>query len=124
MRKNIHLETERTILRELTELDAESFYNLNQDLEVLKYTGDKPFQNVNSAKEFLKNYDQYKLFGVGRLAVIDKKSTTFIGWCGLKYNAEKDEFDIGFRFFKEYWNKDLLLKLQKNVSTLGSKNLK
>lgn len=50
-------------------------------------------------------YDQYEKFGVGRLAVIDKTTLKFIGWCGLKYNQDKNELDIGFRFYRNYWNK-------------------
>ena len=27
-----------------------------------------------------------------------------MGWCGLKYTVELDEFDVGYRFFKQFWN--------------------
>ena len=27
-----------------------------------------------------------------------------IGWCRLKYTPSKKKYDIGFRFYKEYWN--------------------
>jgi RimJ/RimL family protein N-acetyltransferase len=96
--------SERTILRQLTEADAADFYALNADEEVLKYTGDKSFKNIEEAREFLRNYNQYKLYGVGRMAVIDKTSGKLMGWCGLKYHEQSNEFDIGFRFFKHYWN--------------------
>jgi hypothetical protein len=90
--------SERTILRQLTEADAADFYALNADEEVLKYTGDMPFKNIEEAREFLRNYNQYKLYGVGRMAVIDKTSGKLMGWCGLKYHEQSNEFDIGFRF--------------------------
>jgi RimJ/RimL family protein N-acetyltransferase len=99
------LETARTIMRPLTILDAEDFYMLNMDPDVIRYTGDDAFESVEKAKEFLAQYDQYEKFGVGRLAVIEKETSKFIGWCGLKYHPEDDLHDIGFRFFKEYWNK-------------------
>lgn len=99
------LETERTYLRHLTTDDAENFYNLNLNHEVLKFTGDEPFKNIEDAENFLSNYDQHKKYGVGRLAVIEKITDKFIGWCGLKYSPEDDEYDIGFRFFQDYWNK-------------------
>jgi RimJ/RimL family protein N-acetyltransferase len=44
---------------------------------------------------------------VGRLAVIDKATNEFIGWCGPKYIQIKDENDLGFRLFRQYWNKGL-----------------
>lgn len=98
------LETKRTYLRNLLIGDAEDFYRLNLDPAVLKYTGDRPFQTVDEARRFLEQYDQYEKYGVGRLAVIGKGTNAFIGWCGLKYSPEVDEYDIGFRFFKDVWN--------------------
>jgi len=103
--KTIKLETERTYLQNLTVNDAVDFYRLNLDPDVLKYTGDVPFQTVDGARRFLKQYEQYEKYGVGRLAVIDKETDAFIGWCGLKYSPDIDEYDIGFRFFKDVWNK-------------------
>lgn len=105
MNRDQLLETKRTIMRNLTIDDADDFYALNLDPEVIQYTGDLAFENVQVAKEFLNNYDQYEKYGVGRLAVIEKATSTFIGWCGLKYSEDKDEYDIGFRFFRPYWNK-------------------
>ena len=84
--------------------DAADFYRLNLDPDVLKYTGDVPFQTVDDARMFLEQYDQYEKYGVGRLAVIGKETNAFIGWCGLKYSPDIDAYDLGFRFFKDVWN--------------------
>lgn len=105
MNKNTYLETERTIMRNLLPEDALEFYTLNLDKEVLKYTGDKPFESIELAEGFLRNYDQYVRFDVGRLAVIQKDTSEFLGWCGLKFSETTNEYDIGFRFFKKHWNK-------------------
>ena len=48
------LETERLLLRELNPDDAGDFFNLNENPNVIKYTGDKAFQNIDEAREFLK----------------------------------------------------------------------
>jgi ribosomal-protein-alanine N-acetyltransferase len=119
-----NIETERTIMRKLTKEDAENFYNLNLDEEVLKFTGDKPFENLQTAIDFLTNYDQYEKYGVGRLAVIDKETLKFIGWCGLKYNQDKNEYDIGFRFYKNYWNKGYATETAKKCLDFGFGKLK
>jgi len=99
------LETNRLILRELNSSDAKSFYDLNSNSNVIKYTGDSAFKSLEEAREFLENYLDYKLNGYGRWAVIDKITNKFIGWCGLKFGEMKNETDIGFRFFEEEWNK-------------------
>lgn len=98
------LQTERLYLRRLKPDDAASFYALNEDPEVLKYTGDVPFRDIKAAEKFLQNYAQYRKYGVGRWAVIDNKTDDFLGWCGLRYTAARDEYDLGFRFFRKYWN--------------------
>ena len=96
------LETKRCILRKFEIGDAESFYLLNADPEVIKYTGDEAFADIEDAKEFLRHYDSYLKVGYGRWAVINKEDNSFIGWCGLKLN-EEDLIDLGFRFFKKHW---------------------
>jgi [ribosomal protein S5]-alanine N-acetyltransferase len=98
-------ETERVILREMTPDDAESLYLLNDDPEVIRYTGDPPFENIEAARSFLLQYDQYRKYGIGRWAMINKTDTAFLGWCGLKFSTENMEYDIGYRLFKKYWNK-------------------
>lgn len=117
------LETERTIMRYLMGEDAEDFYNLNLDPEVLKYTGDAPFESIHSAREFLMNYDQYQLYGVGRLAVIHKKTSKFMGWCGIKYSLVQDEYDLGFRFFRRYWNQGFATETAKACLSYGFNQL-
>ena len=102
---NTILETNRLLLRELNVGDAERFYNLNLNPNVIKYTGNSAFKNIGEAKKFLENYQDYRLNGYGRWAVINKEENEFIGWCGLKLGEIKNETDIGFRFFEEVWNK-------------------
>ena len=95
-------ETKRLILRELMPSDAESFYDLNADPAVLRYTGDQAFASIEEAKTFLLNYEDYRKNGFGRWAVMHKDKDMFIGWCGLKLNEEK-QIDLGFRFFQRFW---------------------
>lgn len=124
MKENIRIETNRTTLRRLTVADADDLYKLNLDQEVIKYTGDKPFENVQVAKDFLSSYDQYEKYGVGRLAVIDKATSKFIGWCGLKFSPDNNEYDIGFRFFRQYWNKGFATETAKKCLEFGFNDLK
>lgn len=98
-------ETERLLLRELTPDDAPEFFKLNENPDVIRYTGDLPFTDVKEALAFLQNYREYDRNGYGRWAVMDKASHEFLGWCGLKYHEDTHETDIGFRFFEEHWNK-------------------
>ena len=99
------IETDRLLLREFILDDAEKFYQLNLNPNVIKYTGNTAFKSIEEAKSFLEKYNDYKANGYGRWAVINKNDNEFLGWCGLKYGELENETDIGFRFFEEDWNK-------------------
>lgn len=117
------IETNRLYLRELNLADANNFYLLNADQDVIKYTGDKAFESINEAKSFLENYNPYQQYGYGRWAVIAKSNEEFLGWCGLKYSPEIDEVDIGFRFFKKHWNKGFATESAKACIDYGFEKL-
>ncbi len=106
---NIIIETERLILRTFTLDDAALVYELNQDPEVTRYTGD-PIRDMEHAKQVLEQtiLPQYALYNHGRWAVHVKPDLGpkgFIGWCGLKARPERDEIDLGYRFMKKSWGK-------------------
>jgi len=101
----IILETARCYLRKMSsELDAENAFELNNDFEVVKYTGDVAFENVASAELFLENYKDYERNNMGRWAVIRKLYNEWLGWCGLKLINETNEVDLGYRLHRRYWN--------------------
>lgn len=112
-------ETDRLILREFEPTDANALFLLNQDEKVIQYTGDESFVDKKEAKEFIKNYTHYSEFGFGRWAVILKENNAFIGWCGLKYTPQFDEYDVGFRFFRNDWNKGYATEAARKCVELG-----
>jgi len=112
-------QTDRILLREMTTIDAQSFYDLNEDPVVLQYTGDSAFTSINEAYTFIATYDQYHKYEMGRWAVINKKSEKYIGWCGLKYHEEEDFVDLGFRFFRNEWGKGYATEAAKSCLEYG-----
>jgi [ribosomal protein S5]-alanine N-acetyltransferase len=101
----IQIETPRLILREFSPTDAEQMFQLNSDPDVIKYTGDSPYPSVEVARNSLIKYDQYRKYNRGRLAMITRDTSEFLGWCGLKYLEDTNETDLGFRLHKKFWNK-------------------
>tara|TARA_R110000850_G_scaffold16697_3_gene51792 strand:+ start:20029 stop:20964 length:936 start_codon:yes stop_codon:yes gene_type:complete len=100
---NIIIETPRLYLREFTNKDADDFFDMNNDPEVIKYTGDAPFVSAEAAKEFIDHYDHYKVYGFGRWALCDKTSHSFLGFCGLKYHPNQNLVEVGYRLKRKYW---------------------
>lgn len=121
----IVLETERLYLREFTIDDAQLLIDLNSDIEVTKYTGDGPVKDVDEAKGILSNIilPQYKN-KIGRWAVHLKSTNEFIGWCGIKFIQEQNEYDLGYRFFKKHWGSGYATESAKVVLDYGTKTLK
>src|SRR5688572_21869743 len=101
----IQLETNRLLLREFTLADVPDLFELNNDPDVVKYTGDSAFNNIEEAENMVKNYNQYKKYKMGRLNMYLKETGEFLGWCGLKYLEDKDAVDIGYRLKKAAWGK-------------------
>lgn len=119
----IIIETPRLILRELSTNDAQNFYELNLNPRVIEFTGDTAFASIDESKNFLQNYSDYQKNGFGRWVVIEKTTNEFLGWCGLKYDSEKNETDIGFRFFEKHWNKGFATESAKACLDYGFKEL-
>ena len=117
-------QTKRLILREFTIDDAIHFYKMNNDPEVIQYTGDNAFTSLEDAKEFLSNYNQYELNNMGRWAVCLKDTNEFLGWCGLKYHPKDNIVEVGYRFYKKHWNKGYATESAKASIDYGFKTLK
>lgn len=100
---NPTIETPRLYLREWIIEDAEHFFALNNDPEVIRFTGDPPFESIEATREFVRNYDAFEKEGMGRWVCILKETGENIGWCGLRLKPEG--VDLGYRFFRKYWNK-------------------
>lgn len=117
------LKTDRLLLREFETTDAQNFYELNLNPNVIKYTGNSAFKDINDAKTFLENYSDYQKNGFGRWAVINRSTEEFLGWCGLKYDENLKETDIGFRFFEHFWNKGYATESAKACINYGFEKL-
>ena len=100
----IIFETPRLRLRRFTEADAPLILQLNSDPEVIKYVHEHPLETEADAKNIIVNIimPQY-LRDLGRWAMFSKADNEFIGWCGLKFLAEKNEIDLGYRLNKRSW---------------------
>lgn len=117
------LETNRLLLQEFNIGDAEGFYELNLNPNVIKYTGNSAFKDIDEARTFLKDYSDYQQNGFGRWAVIQKSTQEFLGWSGLKYTEKLDETDIGFRLFEHFWNQGFATESAKACIKYGFEKL-
>ncbi|MET1257022.1 GNAT family N-acetyltransferase [Aliikangiella maris] len=114
--------TPRLELRAFSQFDAPGFYQMNLDPEVLRYTGDKPFVSVDEAAQFIENYSHYRQYGYGRWSIYLRESQQYIGFCGLRFDAQSGETDIGYRLQRAFWHQGLATEAaQKTVELAFNK---
>lgn len=128
---NIHIETERLILRPILESDVEGMFALDSDPLVHKYLGNKPIKTREESLRMIQSIQaQYKSNGIGRWAVINKQDQAFMGWTGLKLNTEEELngfsnfYDIGYRFIKKYWGQGYATESAKPALEYGFNTMK
>jgi [ribosomal protein S5]-alanine N-acetyltransferase len=124
------LETDRLLLREFVEDDAESFFKLNTDPEVMRFVPDKPLLNVEQARQTLIDHPiaDYRRYGFGRGAFILKSTGEQIGFAGLKYLDELGEVDVAYRLLPAHWGQGLatevaLASVRYGFAALGLKRI-
>src|ERR1051325_1049676 len=105
----IILETEHLSLRAFIEVDAEPFFKLNTNPDVLRFVPDKALVDVDQARQMLLDHPiaDYQKHGFGRCACILKSSGENIGFAGLKYLEELGEVDVAYRLMPAYWGREL-----------------
>jgi len=124
------LETDRLLLREFVEDDAESFFKLNNYPEVVRFVPDKPLLNVEQARQTLIDHPiaDYRRYGFGRGACILKSTGEQIGFAGLKYLDELGEVDLAYRLLPAHWGQGLatevaLASVRYGFAALGLKRI-
>jgi len=126
----IYAETERLILRELLPSDVDGMFELDSDPEVHKYLGNKPVQDkqqIVAVIDFIRK--QYVDYGIGRWAIMDKKTDEFMGWAGLKYvteetNGQRNFYDLGYRLIRRHWGKGIATEAAQASLEYGFNDMK
>ncbi len=103
------IETERLCLRPFIVDDAPAIYALNSHPEVVRYTGESVFSDMEEAAQLIREriLPDYARHGFGRWAMVDKDSAAIIGSAGLKHLDDLGEVDVGYRLLPAYWGRGL-----------------
>lgn len=102
------IRTERLVLRELRDDDAEAFAAINADPAVNEFLPG-PFSRAESDALLVRNIEHRETHGFGLHAVTLADSGAFIGLTGLKHPPFEAHFtpaaEIGWRFGSAHWGK-------------------
>jgi len=108
------INTERLVLREINQEDAEGIYKLRSNPEVARYETFQPYTNIKQAEDTIKWFsDEYKnkkgiVWGISL-----KDQTEIIGILHCEIEMPKVRADFGYDLRPEYWNKGIMTETVK-----------
>ena len=121
--KEMQLETERLILREMKLDDFDALYEILSDTETMQHYP-KPLDEQQVRNWVLRNIERYEIFGFGLWAVVLKETGEVIGDCGITMQniGSKIKPEIGYHIHKKYWNRGLATEAAKKCRDYAFEN--
>lgn len=109
------MQTKRLVLTKISEKDADKYYIMSCDENVMRFITGKALNRKESDEMLLKIVEKSNLHPLfGTYMVEDKESGELIGGARFTYE-EKDQIEIGFRLLEKHWGKgyagEIALKL-------------
>ncbi|MDM5332142.1 GNAT family protein [Ureibacillus composti] len=119
------LETERLVLRRITEADAGSVLSYLSDEDVMKYYGLTPFQTIDDALAEVDWYDKIFSEETGiRWGITIKGQDEVIGSCGFhRMVSQHHRSEIGFELSKTYWGQGFASEAVSTILSYGFEHL-
>jgi [ribosomal protein S5]-alanine N-acetyltransferase len=102
-------ETERLILRRFSFEDVPALTEILSDPEVMKHSVRGVCDGAATRKFIKWCLSCYESDGVGPWALIYKKTSELIGFCGVgpEMVADVEEINLGYRLARRYWNQGI-----------------
>lgn len=110
--------TDRLILRDVTEADAELLFELDSDPEVMRYIGPRPMTDVASYRDRIRTvYVPWQAHAwQGIRIVLARASGEFLGWVFVRPATASpiagpigwirpDEMEVGYRYRRSAWGR-------------------
>ena len=106
------METERLVLRHLTEGDAAFILRLLNEPSWIRFIGDRGVRELEGARGYIARGPaaSYERHGFGLFLVELKGAGTPAGICGLIKRDTLEDVDIGFAFLPEFWGRGYALE--------------
>ena len=119
------LETDRLILRELSEGDIDELYEIFSSEEVTKYYGMYAFKEVDEVKKTMRYFiDGFKEERQIRWCIILKSTGKAIGTCGFHCFSQRHyRAEIGYELSQNYWGAGYMNEALQRIIKYGFENL-
>ncbi len=118
------LETERCIVREMTEEDLPQLYEVYSGPGITRYT-EGLYEDYEKELEYTREYidRQYRFFEYGLWVVFEKKTGKMIGRAGLSGRNGFDEAEIGYVIAEQFQRKGYAYEVLSAVLDYAAKEL-
>ncbi len=120
-----NLETERLILRELTQADAERIFACFSNEDVTRYYGLEPFEELKQAENLVNLFSKSFADKRGIRWGIERKGTKeIIGTIGFNvWSPAHKRAEIGYEIHPDYWRKGYTLEALTIVMSYGFESM-
>ena len=116
------LETERTILRELTLDDIDDLYKLYAQPGMADYIPplcEDREEEVEFEKMYIKS--MYGFYGYGIWVILDRETGKFIGRAGVTHREGFEDLEVGYMLSREYQHKGIASEVMRAVIDYAAK---
>ena len=120
----IFLESERLLLREISESDLDFLFELHFDAEVMKYIrpAEKTMEETRTTMKRIRSTNKYDQ-GLGLWMCEEKKSGELIGWFVLKDLDDTTDIEIGYRLMRKHWGNGYATEMSRELLKHGFEKL-
>ncbi len=101
----IILETERLLLREFRESDADAYAEMLGDAEVMRFLGGRPLPRAEAWRNMAMVIGHWHLRGYGFWAVEERASGEMVGRVGCWYPEGWPGLEVGRTLCRQFWGR-------------------
>ena len=115
-------ETERLFVRRLQESDADLFFDLMSNPNVMNMVPEPVLNKEESNSQLKELIALEQSTDIKIWSLCEKENNEFIGFAGLLKNAEGED-EIAYRIREQHWNKGFGTEITKGLIDFGFKNM-
>lgn len=118
------IETKRLLIRKITRQDFEEFDLICSDPETMRFVGDgKPLSKEQTQRWIDVTLKNYEVKGFGVYAVIYKETGALIGYSGLVFSNQINDYELIYTLSKANWGKGLATEIANHMIDFGFNSL-
>lgn len=110
-------ETARLLVRRLSLADVPALSAILGDPDVMKYSVRGAYDEPATRRFVEWCLANYEAHGIGPWGLVDKSSSSLIGFCGVAPErvGDTDEINLGYRLARRYWGRGLATEAARTV---------